>query len=270
MKVDSVEECQKKDLLPFQLEVDSKRKFYQIFRMALKLLKEHGKVVFLGEASEVQRCISLAEKVKSMQRDISEEINISHVPYKDLWIPKSSDLGLENLEVTRHVPNISISLSKAKRQHCTQPMKHEDEENEQSSQSPSTTSSRNSSRQNVTRRKTNYNQKYRKSVPQSLSNQNSLGDSIFHSNGSKEKNFNGNSKHKMSESTPSNKQNELKTTDENNIRKQDLAQPLRNTDRNFQRSRRRYTGDAREREKTSSQVSQHKISVDGTTKLDVT
>lgn len=112
-------ECSRKELQPFEVEVKSELKFFQLLRTALKLLKEHGKVVFIGEASEVQRSVNLAEKLKSMHKDVSEHIDISHVQHKDLWIPKSPELGLENLEVTRHVPTISISITRVKKEHKT-------------------------------------------------------------------------------------------------------------------------------------------------------
>eukprot|EP00111_Clytia_hemisphaerica_P016919 TCONS_00050169-protein len=94
---------------PFVLIVTTDNKFYQAVRNVGKILKEHGKAIVIGEGLYAQKAIAVADKIKETWY-VSETIDIFDTDYKDIWIPKTDELGLENLEVTRSVPTTKITL----------------------------------------------------------------------------------------------------------------------------------------------------------------
>ena len=94
----------------FVLNVSEEHKFYQTVKNANKLLKEHSKVILIGEGKVANKAIAIADTIKRQSKRVTENIEVCSTNYKDVWIPKSKELGLENLEVTRAVPTTKILL----------------------------------------------------------------------------------------------------------------------------------------------------------------
>jgi len=94
----------------FTLNVSEEHKFYQTVKNANRLLKEHSKVILIGEGIVANKAIAIADTIKRQSKKLTENIEVCSTNYKDVWIPKSKELGLENLEITRAVPTTKILL----------------------------------------------------------------------------------------------------------------------------------------------------------------
>ena len=99
---------------PFVFHITNTSKFTQNFRAALKILKEHGKIHLVGVGPCVTQAVNIVEDLKSKFRNISQSNQVFYTQVKEVWIPKSEEVQLDSLEVTRNIPCLKIILCKGK------------------------------------------------------------------------------------------------------------------------------------------------------------
>lgn len=111
IQIDDVDEKTCANLQPYELEILPKSRFSQDVKVASKILKTEGKVVIIGKSSAITRAVNIAEELKAKYKKIYQKNQCSTFDIKDVWVPKSDNMGLESLEVIRHIPLMSITLS---------------------------------------------------------------------------------------------------------------------------------------------------------------
>lgn len=111
IQVDDVDEKPSVNLQPHELEILPKSRFSQDVKVATRILKTEGKIVIIGKGSTITRAVNIAEELKAKYKKIYQKNQCSTFDIKDVWVPKSEDMGLESLEVIRHIPLMSITLS---------------------------------------------------------------------------------------------------------------------------------------------------------------
>ena len=111
IQVHDVDETPRANLQPYELEILPKSRFSQDLKLAIKILKTEGKIVIIGKGSTITRAVNIAEELKAKYKKIYQRNQCSIFDIKDVWVPKSDNMGLESLEVIRHKPLMSITLS---------------------------------------------------------------------------------------------------------------------------------------------------------------
>ena len=98
----------------FELEITHVIKFNPAFRTAMKIFKENQKVHLIGIGSCVTKTVNIAEDLKSRYPNIYQKNKMFYTEVKEVWVPKSEEIQLDSLEVTRNIPSVRIMLCKGK------------------------------------------------------------------------------------------------------------------------------------------------------------
>eukprot|EP00117_Sycon_ciliatum_P045521 scpid79457/ scgid1361/ Ribonuclease P protein subunit p25-like protein; Rpp25-like protein len=97
---------------PHEVRVASRHSTKDIIQRAKQLLKEeeHQQVLLSGQGPTVVKATSCAEIIKRQHPDLHQVTSIQRARVEEIWKPKDSSQGLDDLKVERQIPAISILL----------------------------------------------------------------------------------------------------------------------------------------------------------------
>ncbi|XP_046846934.1 ribonuclease P protein subunit p25-like protein isoform X1 [Xenia sp. Carnegie-2017] len=98
---------------PHDIFISSGSKLKTVISRSVELLEEvDGKVVLIGCGPTVNKTITCAEIIKRQYQTLHQNNKLFYKRMEDVWEPNES-IGLDKLTVTRNVPSMKITLSKA-------------------------------------------------------------------------------------------------------------------------------------------------------------